>query len=72
MTSQIAMSSFKLLLVGDEGVGKSTYIHNLRTGKFEEWYYSTHCVAYGLISLNKVTFQINDYSGKDIYKKKLD
>jgi len=46
-----AVPKFKLVLVGDGGVGKSTFVKRHRTGEFEKVY-------------NRTLFLINRYSNE--------
>jgi len=64
-------SRFKIILVGAEGVGKTTYLTRLRTGEFEKKYLATLGVEIQPYSINtnhgKITFDIWDCSGQDMF-----
>ena len=63
---------FKLVLIGDECVGKSTYVTRNRTGEFEKDYIATMGVAVNTLSFNTsagyVTFNIWDTAGQERYR----
>ena len=62
-------STYKLVLVGDEGIGKTAYVKSLITGEFEEMYMATLGAAVRLIELNtnrgSIRFEVWDVAGKE-------
>jgi GTP-binding nuclear protein Ran len=63
------MSTFKILVVGDAGVGKTTFIHRHKTGEFEKKYNTTNLVDVRCLNFNtnkgEVNFTICDMGGQD-------
>lgn len=53
----------KLLLLGDGGVGKSTFVTYLRTSTFESRYIPTN--GFGISDINNNTITIWDTAGQD-------
>jgi small GTP-binding protein len=60
-----AESSKKVLLVGHSGVGKTTFIKKLRTGNFDQKWFSTLGVEVHPITTNKNKFYVWDCAGKE-------
>ena len=67
------MSNYKLLLVGDNGVGKTTLIHRLLNGEFVSYYKPTTSIEVKKLSFNSnygiITFDIHDTPGKEKFSK---
>ena len=61
--------SYKLVLVGDAGVGKSTYIKRLLTGEFETKYVPTCGVTVNRLTFSTtkgpVSFKVYDLAGQE-------
>lgn len=70
-TNQTNKMNFKLVIMGDNGVGKSTFIRRHMTGEFEKNYKPTSGVAMNLLSFfttktkGTVDFNIWDCAGTD-------
>ncbi len=68
MDSKIT-THYKIVLIGDSGIGKTTYMKRLCTGEFEKKYVPT--VRYELHTLEfntnygKVCFDVRDFSGQE-------
>lgn len=67
------MSEFNLVIVGDGGVGKTTFIKRHITGEFERQYISTYGVENSKLEFytnhGKVVFNINDVAGQEKFRK---
>lgn len=61
----IAMSAFKCVLVGEGGVGKSTYVKKLLTGRYESVYMATLGVEVIPVTLGGVRFNFWDTAGQE-------
>ena len=61
--------SFKIVLVGNTGVGKTTFIERIKVGTFNKKYVSTIGVDVVSISFNsnigKITFEVWDTAGQE-------
>ena len=60
---------YKLILVGNGGVGKTAYIKRIRTGEFEEKYFTTigaevHPISFET-NYGKLIFNVWDCSGQE-------
>jgi GTP-binding nuclear protein Ran len=57
---------FNIMLVGDAGVGKSSYIERVKTGKFLKKYLATYGAKKNNdININNINFNIIDTSGQE-------
>lgn len=60
----------KVVMIGDGGVGKTTYINRLLTGDFNKRYIATVGATSNLISFNttkgRITFDVVDTAGQEI------
>ena len=70
------LSNFKLIVIGEENVGKSTWIKKLRTGEIESRYLSTVGVEVYPIRLrtiiengcgDEIMFKVWDCAGKEYF-----
>ena len=63
------MNSFKVVLIGDGGVGKSTFLKRCRTGEFEKKYIPTMGVDVGHLTFDTnygiVIFKVWDCAGQE-------
>jgi len=63
------MFNYKIVLIGDSGVGKSTYVERLRTNKFNEKYIATQGVDVFPLQFNTnygvIVFKIWDCAGQE-------
>ena len=67
------MTSFKIILIGNGGVGKSTFIEQLINKKFEKRYISSKGDIYTIkFNTNKgeIIFNINDCDGQAYFSEK--
>jgi GTP-binding nuclear protein Ran len=69
MESQAPVSEFKLVLVGDGGVGKTTFVKRHLTGEFEKKYIATlgvevHPMPF-FTSKGKILFNVWDTAGQE-------
>lgn len=64
---------YKLLLIGDENTGKTTWVNKLETGHFERNYVPTIGVIVKSITINTnkgdITFNIWDCAGQEQYAR---
>eukprot|EP00792_Barthelona_sp_PAP020_P005634 TRINITY_DN2738_c0_g1_i3.p1 TRINITY_DN2738_c0_g1~~TRINITY_DN2738_c0_g1_i3.p1 ORF type:complete len:232 (+),score=64.19 TRINITY_DN2738_c0_g1_i3:39-698(+) len=74
MTEEVhsdVVKTFKLVLVGDGGVGKTTFVKRHRTGYFEKQYYATSGVnirtLYFQTNYGKIAFQVWDTAGQEYF-----
>ncbi len=67
MASKSPIKTFKCVFVGDGGVGKTSYLEKLRTGKFEKKYIATLGVVVHPIHVveNVCTFNCWDTAGQE-------
>lgn len=69
MKSKEKMSSYKVLLVGDGGVGKTSYVNRICKGSFEKKYIPTMGVEVNPLALNtthgQITFNFWDTAGQE-------
>jgi GTP-binding nuclear protein Ran len=66
---QQQIPSFKLVLIGDGGVGKTTFVKRHKTGEFEKKYIATigvevHPMQF-FTSLGKILFEVWDTAGQE-------
>jgi GTP-binding nuclear protein Ran len=57
--------TFKLLLIGDGGVGKTTFVNYLRTGEFRKQYEATIGVNIVHVAFDSKVFEIWDTAGQE-------
>ena len=55
------------VIVGGDGVGKTTYLHRLSSGQFEKVYSPTSKPIVRTISINNVKFDVIDTPGQNVY-----
>jgi GTP-binding nuclear protein Ran len=71
MPATIKNSTFKLVMAGDGGVGKTTYMRRFLTGDFTRQYYATVGAEVHPIDFNttdkKIIFNIWDTAGQEKY-----
>ena len=72
MESQGPVSEFKLVLVGDGGVGKTTFVKRHLTGEFEKKYIATlgvevHPMPF-FTSKGQILFNVWDTAGQERFK----
>lgn len=64
-------NTYKVVLLGSGGVGKTAFLHRLINGKFEPRYLSTQGTKNVSLSINtnhgRITFDITDTAGQEIY-----
>ena len=65
------MQQYKIKLLGDGGVGKTTWIHKLRCGEFEKRYFATvgcevHPVGFKT-NYDNILLYLYDYAGQERY-----
>lgn len=72
MNSNNSITQFKIVVVGDAKVGKSTYVKRLCTSQFEKNYVATLGVEVHLVRLKtnygEIVFNIWDCAGNDRYR----
>lgn len=56
-----------IVLLGDGGVGKTTWVNRLLGDPFEPRYFETRCVSYNTIEKDGVMFKIWDTAGQEKY-----
>lgn len=61
------MNTFKILLLGTAGVGKSTWLHKIKSGEFQSEYIPTEDINVIPVKYKDKTFIFHDHSGKDSY-----
>jgi hypothetical protein len=65
------MTSYTVAIIGNTGVGKTTFIKRWETGKYSPLHISTMGCSRSLITVcttdGDVTLHLNDYAGKDIF-----
>ncbi|KAF7700639.1 GTP-binding nuclear protein GSP1/Ran [Cucumispora dikerogammari] len=72
MNTQVQQVKFKIVLVGDGGVGKTTYIRRIRDGDFEKNYHAT--LGVNVFNLpfytnlgEMIIFEVWDTAGQELY-----
>lgn len=64
-------NTYKVVLLGSGGVGKTAFLHRLINGEFEPRYLSTQGIKNVSFSINTnhglITFDITDTAGQEIY-----
>lgn len=65
---------YRVLLVGDHGVGKTSFVQKCLTGSFDSKYYTTIGINRKQVIMDNCTFDIFDISGKTgiIYQNNLE
>lgn len=65
-------SNYKIIVVGDAGCGKTTYINRLSSGEFNRKYIPTQGVNVTILSINTnyglITFKVWDCAGQEKFK----
>jgi GTP-binding nuclear protein Ran len=65
------MNEFKLLLIGDGGVGKTSFVRRFVTGEFDDRYVVTHAQEISPItfqtSRGPIVFNVHDTSGQECH-----
>jgi GTP-binding nuclear protein Ran len=67
------MQEYKIKLLGDGGVGKTTWLHKLKTGEFQKRYFATVGCEVHPTSFNtnygNILLKMYDYAGQERYGK---